>query len=556
MLSDIEIAEQQKLKAIDKVASDMGLKDEDYDQYGKYKAKINQEVFDKLENRTDGKIILVTSTNPTPAGEGKTTVSIGLLDAFRKMGYNAVAALREPSLGPVFGVKGGATGGGYAQVLPMEDINLNFTGDFHAITSANNLCCAMLDNHIYRGNKLNVDINNVKIKRCMDMNDRALRHIVVGLGGKTGGIPREDGFTITAACEVMAVLCLSHDMDDMKKRLGNIVVAFDKEKKPIYARDIKADGAMAAILKDAINPNLVQTIEGNPVLVHGGPFANIAHGCNSVRATRLAMKSADYCITEAGFGSELGAEKFFDIVCREENIKPSCTVIVSTIRALKYNGGVKVDDLNKQNIEKLMIGIENLGAHINIMKKFKIPVIVALNRHYSDTDEEIEKVHQFCQERGVKMSICNVFTEGGNGGIELATAVKKAIDIFDNDFLPLYPIEMPISEKINTISKEIYGADKVEYSAKAKKSLDSIISNFGNNYPVCVAKTQYSLSDDPKLLGCPKHFAIKIEDLSISNGAGFIVAYAGNILTMPGLPSLPAAENITIDSENKIHGLF
>ena len=558
MLSDIEIAQSTQLKPIVQVAKELGIEEEELELYGRYKAKLNQSLFQRLQDKPDGKLVLVTAINPTPAGEGKTTTTAGLGQAMAKIGKNAIIALREPSLGPVFGVKGGAAGGGYAQVLPMEDINLHFTGDMHAITSANNLCCAMLDNHLQQGNALGIDPRRILIKRCLDMNDRALRNVVVGLGGKINGVPREDGFIITVASEVMAILCLAQDMDDLKKRLGDMLIAYTYGGQPVYARDIKADGAMTALLKDAVNPNLVQTIEGTPAIMHGGPFANIAHGCNSVRATRLALKLADYCITEAGFGSDLGAEKFLDIKCRMAGLTPSCVVVVATVRALKYNGGVPKAQLGEENIPALEKGVVNLKAHVENMQKFGIPVVVAINRFGTDTDGELQVIDNCCKELGVRYALSEVFAKGGEGGRELAQTICDVID--DNEgkshFAPIYPDEAPVEEKLETIAKTIYGADKVTYTSKALKSLKEIKALGGDKMPVCVAKTQYSLSDDPALLGRPTGFAITIRDLKLSSGAGFVVAYAGDIMTMPGLPKVPAAEKIDVDSQAVIHGLF
>ena len=558
MLSDIEIAQSTALRPIADIAAELGIQEDELELYGKYKGKINERAFARLQDRPDGKLVLVTAINPTPAGEGKTTTTAGLGQAMAKIGKKAVIALREPSLGPVFGVKGGAAGGGYAQVLPMEDINLHFTGDMHAITSANNLCCAMLDNHLQQGNALGIDPRRILIKRCLDMNDRALRNVVVGLGGKVNGVPREDGFIITVASEVMAILCLAKDMDDLKKRLGDMLIAYTYGGEPVYARDIKADGAMTALLKDAVNPNLVQTIEGTPVIMHGGPFANIAHGCNSVRATRLALKLADYCITEAGFGSDLGAEKFLDIKCRMAGLTPSCVVVVATVRALKYNGGVPKAQLGAENIPALEKGVVNLKAHVENMQKFGIPVVVAINRFGTDTDGELQVIDNCCKELGVRYALSEVFAKGGEGGKELAQTICDVIDETEgkSHFAPIYPDEAPVEEKIETIAKTIYGADKVTYTSKALKSLKEIKALGGDKMPVCVAKTQYSLSDDPALLGRPTGFAITIRDLKLSSGAGFVVAYAGDIMTMPGLPKVPAAEKIDVDSQAVIHGLF
>lgn len=557
MLTDIEIAQQTELLPIKEIANGIGLAEDDLEFYGKYKAKISNDVFSKIENNEDGKLILVTAINPTPAGEGKTTTTAGLGQAMAKIGKNAIIALREPSLGPVFGVKGGAAGGGYAQVLPMEDINLHFTGDMHAITSANNLLCAMLDNHMQQGNVLAIDQRRILIKRCLDMNDRALRNTVVGLGGKINGVPREDGFIITVASEVMAILCLATDIFDLKKRLGDMLIAYTYSGEPVFARDIKAEGAITALLKDAINPNLVQTIEGTPAIMHGGPFANIAHGCNSVRATKLAMKLADYCITEAGFGSDLGAEKFLDIKCRAAELKPSCIVVVATVRALKYNGGVAKTNLTDENVEALKKGIVNLEAHVENMRKYNVPVVVAINRFPTDSDAEITIVDESCKKLGVPYALSDVFSAGGDGGVELANTVCSVIDdSSENNFAPIYEDELSIEEKIEKIAREIYGADGVNYENKAKKSLREIKDLGGDKMPVCIAKTQYSLSDNPALLGRPSGFTITIRDLKLSNGAGFVVAYAGDIMTMPGLPKAPAAEKIDVDDNSVIHGLF
>ena len=555
MLTDIEIAQQVQAQPIKEVAEKLGIAEEHLEYYGKYKAKLSESLIKETAGNKDGKLILVTAINPTPAGEGKTTTSVGLGDALAKIGKKTVIALREPSLGPVFGIKGGAAGGGYAQVIPMEDINLHFTGDMHAITAANNLLCAMLDNHIQQGNSLNIDVRRILIKRCLDMNDRELRNIVAGLGGKVNGVPREDGFIITVASEVMAILCLSADIDDLKERLGNILVAYNFEGKPIYARDVKANGAMAALLKDAIKPNLVQTLEGTPALMHGGPFANIAHGCNSVRATKLALKLADYCVTEAGFGSDLGAEKFFDIKCRKAGLKPSAVVLVATVRALKYNGGVPKTELASENLEALEKGIVNLGVHIGNMQKFGVPVVVAINRFGNDTDKELAFVEDYCKKLGADFALSEVFAKGGEGGIELAQKVAQAVEK-PSEFKTLYPDDMPIKEKIQTIAKNIYGADGVIYTAQAQKALAEIEKLDTAKLPVCVAKTQYSLSDNPALLGKPQNFNITVRDVRLSNGAGFVVVYTGDIMTMPGLPKVPAAEKIDVDTNGKITGLF
>ncbi len=555
MLTDIEIAQQATLQPITKIAADLGITEDELIPYGRYKAKLDNAVFHRLENEKDGKLILVTAINPTPAGEGKTTTTTGLGQAFAKIGKKAVVALREPSLGPVFGVKGGAAGGGYAQVLPMEDLNLHFTGDMHAITAANNLMCAMLDNHIQQGNDLGIDPRAINVTRCLDMNDRVLRSIVVGLGGKGNGVLREDGFCITVASEVMAIFCLANDIMDLKERLGNILVAYTYAGEPVYAKDIGANGAMAALLKDAINPNLIQTLEGTPVVMHGGPFANIAHGCNSVRATKIALKLGDYCITEAGFGSDLGAEKFFDIKCRYAGLKPSAVVVVATARALKYNGGLTKDEASQPNMEALEKGIVNLGVHIENMRKYGVPVVVAINRFGNDTEEELQFIENYCKANNAEFALSEVFAKGGEGGIDLAKKVVAATEQ-ESDFAPLYDLDLTITEKLEKIAKEIYGADGVDYTAKAKKSLAQIEKLGGNNLPVCVAKTQYSLTDTPTRLGRPTDFRITISDLRLSNGAGFVVAYAGNIMTMPGLPKVPAAVTIDVDETGKISGLF
>ena len=555
MLSDIEIAQQAELKPIREVASKIGITEDELEFYGKYKAKLSDNLVNRIENNADGKLILITAINPTPAGEGKTTTTAGLGQAMAKIGKNAIIALREPSLGPVFGIKGGAAGGGYAQVLPMEEINLHFTGDMHAITSANNLCCAMLDNHIQQGNELMIDPRRILIKRCLDMNDRALRNIVIGLGGKINGTPREDHFIITVASEVMAVLCLANDLKNLKERLGKILVAYTYSGKPIYAKDIKADGAMTALLKDAIKPNLVQTLEGTPAIMHGGPFANIAHGCNSVRATKLALKLSDYCITEAGFGSDLGAEKFLDIKCRYAGLKPNAIVIVATCRALKYNGGVSKDMVSEENLDALKKGIANLGVHIDNMRKYNVPVIVAINQFGTDTTEELQFIDNYCKEKGADFALSNVFGKGGEGGIELAQKVVQACEK-PSDFAPIYPLDLTIKEKIEVIAKEIYGATKVNFVPAAEKAIAEISEIGGDKLPVCIAKTQYSLSDNPSLLGAPKNFEITVKNATLSNGAGFVVVYTGEIMTMPGLPKTPAAHSIDVSEDGKITGLF
>lgn len=555
MLTDIEIAQQCAMKPITEIASELNICPEELEPYGHYKAKLSDSLFDRLADRPNGKLVLVTAINPTPAGEGKTTTTVGLGQAMKKIGKNAIIALREPSLGPVFGIKGGAAGGGYAQVVPMEDINLHFTGDMHAITAANNLLCAILDNHLQQGNELGIDPRRVLFKRCMDMNDRALRNTIVGLGGKANGVVREDGFQITVASEVMAILCLAADLQDLKERLGNILVAYTYDNKPVYAKDLKVNGSMAVLLKDAIKPNLVQTLENTPALMHGGPFANIAHGCNSVRATKLALKLADYTITEAGFGSDLGAEKFLDIKCRYAGIAPSAIVVVATLRALKYNGGVPKADTAKPNVEALKAGLCNLAAHVENMKKFGVPVVVAINHFLTDTDEEIEVLENYCRENDVEFALSDVFAKGGEGGKELAEKVVKACEKPAN-FAPIYSLDLSIKEKIETIAKEIYGADGVDYSAAASKAIADIEKLGYSKLPVCMAKTQYSLSDDANKLGRPTGFRINIREVKVSAGAGFVVALAGAIMTMPGLGKDPAAYRIDIDADGQIHGLF
>ncbi len=556
MLTDIEIARNAEMKKITEVAGSLGIDSEDIECYGHYKAKLSEELYAKTADRPDGKLILVTAINPTPAGEGKTTVSVGLAEAMGRIGKKCVLALREPSLGPVFGIKGGAAGGGYAQVVPMEDINLHFTGDMHAITAANNLLCALLDNHMQQGNDLKIDQRRIMIDRCMDMNDRALRNTVVGLGGKINGIPREDGFRITVASEVMAILCLASDLADLKKRLGNILVAYNLSGEPVFARDLKAEGAMTALLRDAIKPNMVQTLENNPVLMHGGPFANIAHGCNSVRATKLALKLGDYCITEAGFGADLGAEKFCDIKCRFGGIKPDCAVIVATIRALKYNGGAARAELSEENVPALEAGLANLKTHIENMRKFGLPVVVAINRFATDSEGEIRAVKNFCAVMDAEVSLTEIFAKGGEGGIDLAQKVCKVIETRGAQFRLLYDEKLPIKEKLEIIAKRIYRADGVIYTAQAEKALAEINKLGFGGTPVCVAKTQYSLSDDPTKLGSPRGFNITVRDLKLSAGAGFVVALTGDIMTMPGLPKVPAAVNIDCDENGNISGLF
>ncbi len=555
MLSDIEIAQQATLKPIAQIAQELGIREEELEPYGRFKAKVNDRLFQRVKNQKDGKLVLVTAINPTPAGEGKTTVTTGLGQAMAKIGKKAVIALREPSLGPVFGVKGGAAGGGYSQVLPMEDINLHFTGDMHAITAANNLLCALLDNHIHQGNSLNIDPRRILIKRCLDMNDRELRNIVAGLGGKINGVPREDGFVITVATEIMAILCLSSDLMDLKHRFGEILVAYSYAGEPVYAKDLNAQGAMTALMKDAIMPNLVQTLEGTPAIMHGGPFANIAHGCNSVRATKLALKLSDYCITEAGFGSDLGAEKFFDIKCRLSGLKPSAVVLVATVRALKYNGGVPKAELGAENLEALEKGVVNLKAHIENMRKYKVPVVVAINRFLTDSDQELQLIEKTCGDCGAEFALTEVFGKGGEGGKALAQKVVEACEK-PSGFTPVYGGQLTIQEKVETLAKEIYGADGVNYTAAALKALKEIQALGGDKLPVCVAKTQYSLSDNPALLGRPKGFQITVRDMKLSNGAGFVVIYTGDIMTMPGLPKVPAAEKIDVSADGVIEGLF
>ncbi|MBE6874424.1 MAG: formate--tetrahydrofolate ligase [Ruminococcus albus] len=556
MLSDIEIAKQAKMLKISEIAKKLGISEEEYEPYGHYKAKLSESLYEKTKDKPDGKLILVTAINPTPAGEGKTTISVGLHEAMHVIGKNSILALREPSLGPVFGIKGGAAGGGYAQVVPMEDINLHFTGDMHAITAANNLLCALIDNSMQQGNPLHIDQRRIMFKRCLDMNDRALRDIIIGLGSKVNGIPREDSFQITVASEIMAILCLAADLDDLKKRIERILVAYTTDGKPVFAKDIGGCGAMVALLKDALKPNLVQTLENNPALIHGGPFANIAHGCNSVRATKLALKLADYTITEAGFGSDLGAEKFFDIKCRFAGLKPSCVVLVATIRALKYNGGVPRAELTEENVPALEKGIVNLKTHIENMRKFGVPVVVAINRFGTDTDAEIEVIKKTCAEMGVEVSLAEIFAKGGAGGTDLAQKVVSTIDNNKSDFKPIYDEKLPIKEKLNIIAKEIYRADGVIFTAQAEKALKEINELGYGDIPVCVAKTQYSLSDDPTKLGKPENFEITVRDLRVSAGAGFVVAYTGDIMTMPGLPKVPAANNIDCDNQGNIYGLF
>lgn len=556
MKSDIEIAQEAELVHIKEVAEKLGINEDELEFYGKYKAKISDELWESVKDREDGKLVLVTAINPTPAGEGKTTTSIGLGEAMALLGKKAVLALREPSLGPCFGIKGGAAGGGYAQVVPMEDLNLHFTGDFHAITSANNLLAALLDNHIQQGNQLGIDPRQVVWKRCMDMNDRALRNIVIGLGSKMDGMVREDHFIITVASEIMAVLCLADNMEDLKRRLGRIIVAYSFDGAPITADDLHATGSMAALLKDAIKPNLIQTLEHNPAIVHGGPFANIAHGCNSVRATKTALKLGDIAITEAGFGADLGAEKFFDIKCRKAGLKPDAVVLVATIRALKYNGGVPKADLAKEDLESLKKGIVNLEKHIENLQKFGVPVVVTLNSFVTDTKEEIAFVENFCKERNCEFALSEVWEKGGEGGIELAKKVLDTLEHKEAHFKPLYEDEMSLMDKIKTIATEIYGADDVTYSKAALKELKHIEEMGMGNFPVCMAKTQYSLSDDASKLGRPTGFTVNVREVYVSAGAGFVVAITGSIMTMPGLPKVPAANNIDVTNDGVITGLF
>lgn len=556
MLTDIEIAQNCKMEPIVNVAKTLDISEDELEMYGKYKAKLSKELFDSLQTKPDGKLILVTAINPTPAGEGKTTTTVGLGQAMSKIGKKAIIALREPSLGPVMGVKGGAAGGGYSQVVPMEDINLHFTGDMHAITAANNLLSAAIDNHIQQGNPLMIDPRQIIWKRCMDMNDRALRNVVIGLGGKVNGTPREDGFNITVASEVMAILCLSNDLMDLKERLGKILIGYSYQGAPIFCKDLKVDGAMTLLLKDAIKPNLVQTLENTPALMHGGPFANIAHGCNSVMATRLALKLADYCITEAGFGADLGAEKFFDIKCRYAGLNPDAVVLVATIRALKYNGGVKKENLSEENVEALSRGFVNLEKHIENLKKFGVPVVVAINHFYTDTEREVEFVKSSCSKLGVAVAFSQVFAKGGEGGVELAEKLVNILETTQSNFKPLYDVELPIKAKIETIAREIYGAKGVTYSGSADKAIKKIEEMGMDKLPICMAKTQYSLSDNATLLGRPENFEINVREIRLSAGAGFIVALTGEVMTMPGLPKVPSAEKIDIDENGIITGLF
>ena len=556
MLTDIEIAQQARMKDIREIAAQLGIGEEELELYGRYKAKINKSAWERVKNNKDGKLVLVTAINPTPAGEGKTTTTVGLGQAMAKMGKKAVIALREPSLGPVMGVKGGAAGGGYAQVVPMEDINLHFTGDMHAITAANNLLCAMIDNHIHQGNELRIDARRVVLKRVLDMNDRALRHVVVGMGGKPNGFPREDGFQITVASEVMAILCLASDLRDLKRRLGDIIAAYDLDDNPVTARDLKANGAMALLMKDAVNPNLVQTLENTPCIMHGGPFANIAHGCNSVRATRFGMKLADYCITEAGFGADLGAEKFFDIKCRKAGLKPDAVVVVATVRALKYNGGVPKTELNTENVAAMRQGSANLMKHIENMQKYGLPVMVAINRFPTDTDAELDALRGICEGAGVPFALSEVFAKGGAGGVELAEKLLDLLETRPSDFHTLYPDEMSIKEKINKIVTEIYGGAGTAFTPAAERAIAKLEQMGFGRLPVCMAKTQYSLSDDPSLLGRPEGFTVTVREVTVSAGAGFVVALTGSIMTMPGLPKVPAANKIDIEEDGTIVGLF
>ena len=555
MKTDIEIAQEAKMLPINQIAQKLGITEEELEPYGRFKAKISDEVYKRLENKPNGKLVLVTAINPTPAGEGKTTTSVGLGEGMAKIGKNAIIALREPSLGPVFGIKGGAAGGGYAQVVPMEDINLHFTGDMHAITAANNLLCAVIDNHLQQGNELGIDQRRILFRRCMDMNDRALRNVVVGLGGKINGVPREDSFMITVASEIMAILCLADDLKDLKERLSNILVAYNYNNEPVYVRDLGVQGAMTALLKDAINPNLVQTLENTPALMHGGPFANIAHGCNSVRATKLALKLGDYCITEAGFGSDLGAEKFMDIKCRYAGLTPSVVVIVATLRALKYNGGVDKKETSNENVEALKKGLVNLGAHVENMRKFGVPVLVAINKFPTDTQNEIDALAEYCKELNVEYSLSDVYAKGGEGAIDLANKVVKACEE-ENNFTFMYDTDDTIKNKVSAIATKIYGAKDVVYTPAASKRIKEIEALGQDKLPICVAKTQYSLSDNPALLGRPENFTITVKDVKLSAGAGFIVVYTGDIMVMPGLPKKPAANMIDVDENGNISGLF
>ena len=556
MKSDIQIAQEAKMEPIKNVAEKLGLCEDDIEYYGKYKCKISLDVYDKVKQNKDGKLVLVTAINPTPAGEGKSTVTVGLGQALNKLGKKAVIALREPSLGPVFGIKGGAAGGGYAQVVPMEDINLHFTGDMHAITAANNLLSAAMDNHIHQGNDLKIDSRRIVFKRVMDMNDRALRSIVVGMGGKVNGFVREDGFNITVASEIMAILCLASDLEDLKERMGNIVIAYNLDGEPVYAKGLEIQGAMALLMKDAIKPNLVQTLENTPALIHGGPFANIAHGCNSIMATKLALKLGEVVVTEAGFGADLGAEKFFDIKCRYGNLKPECVVIVATIRALKHHGGVNKAELNIPNVESLIEGVANLEKQIENIKKFNVTPVVAINKFVTDSDEEVQFIKDFCNNMGVKVALSDVWAKGGEGGIELGNVVLDILEDNNSNFEPIYDEKLTIQEKVLAIAKEIYGADKVNYTPAAKKQIVEL-EKFGlDKLPICMAKTQYSLSDNPSLLARPEGFDITVKEVRVSNGAGFIVVQTGDIMTMPGLPKVPAANRMDVLKSGEIIGLF
>lgn len=556
MKTDIQIAQETKMEHIKNVAAKLDIQEDDLEFYGKYKAKFSDELWEKIKDRPNGKLILVTAVNPTPAGEGKTTISVGLGEAMGVLNKKAVLALREPSLGPCFGIKGGAAGGGYAQLVPMEELNLHFTGDFHAITSANNLLAAMLDNHIHQGNALRIDPNQIVWKRCVDMNDRALRNIVVGLGAKADGVVREDHFVISVASEIMAILCLANDLADLKEMLGRIIVAYNYDGEPVTAKDLKAVGSMAALLKDAIKPNMIQTLEHTPAIVHGGPFANIAHGCNSVRATKMGLKLADYVITEAGFGADLGAEKFFDIKCRKAGLTPSAVVLVSTVKAIKYNGGVAKADLAQENLEALKKGIVNLEKHIENLQKYGVPIVVTLNKFITDSEAELAYIKAFCESRGCEFALAEVWEKGGQGGVDLANKVLETIEKKENNFNVLYPDELSLKEKIEKIATEIYGADGVTYSAAANKALAKIEGMGMGNLPVCMAKNQYSLSDDAKKLGRPTGFTVNIREVYVSAGAGFVVAITGTIMTMPGLPKVPAAEAIDVDENGNIVGLF
>ena len=557
MKTDIEIAQESVMQPIAEIAEKLGMSADDIELYGKYKAKLSEDYIESLEDKPEGKLVLVTAINPTPAGEGKTTVTVGLGEAMPKIGENAVIALREPSMGPVMGIKGGAAGGGYAQVVPMEDINLHFTGDMHAITAANNLLSAAIDNHIHQGNKLMIDLRQITWKRCLDMNDRALREVIIGLGGKINGFPRQDGFNITVASEIMAILCLAKNIDALRERIGRIVIGYNLSGEPVTAKQLEVEGAMTLLLHDAIKPNLVQTLENTPCLMHGGPFANIAHGCNSIRATRAGLKLADYCITEAGFGSDLGAEKFFDIKCRFAGLNPDCVVLVATVKALKYNSGqIKGEALKYENLEALSLGINNLGKHIENMRKYGVPVVVAINRFDTDTDAELDFIENYCAEKNVKCSMCEVFAKGGDGGVDLAKKVVETIKSEPSEFKPIYNVNLPIKEKIETIAREIYGADGVTYTATANRQILNLTNLGFDKMPVCMAKTQYSLSDDPSLLGRPSGFDITIREVNVSSGAGFIVALTGAVMTMPGLPKVPAANNMDIDRNGTIVGLF